>query len=74
MAQPTQLKDYTLPEHLQTRPLTLDDAEAAAKLLEIAGKAMGDETTVINPEQLRKEWEDPQFSLEDSTLAVFSSG
>ncbi|MGB1287440.1 MAG: GNAT family N-acetyltransferase [Aggregatilineales bacterium] len=72
MTQPVQLKTYPLPDGYTTRPIQFDDASEIATMLEIATHAAGDTSAQFNPEQLRKEWEQEDFSLNDSTLAVLS--
>lgn len=62
---------YELPGGYVARPLTLDDAEAAAQVsnacaIELTGKPN------LAAGEIRSEWRSPRFSLETDTFAVFA--
>lgn len=59
-----------LASNLRLRSLRWDDAEAVAQLIYDACAADGDTIVAVSPDELRHEWQDPEFNLEHDTFAV----
>ena len=73
----TQLKinETLLDPSLKLRPVKWSDLEAVAQLIYDACAADGDTIVAVTPEELRHEWETPEFNLErDAVLVETSAG
>lgn len=72
MTNPISPTKHALPEGYTTRPLTLDDAEAYADLgvISLAAKGL---TEVADYEDVRADWQSPDFDLAQSSLGVFTA-
>jgi mycothiol synthase len=66
-------EDRLLPESLRLRHAAWSDLEAVAQLIYDACAADGDTTVAVTPEELRHEWEDPEFQLERDAFLVETS-
>lgn len=65
-------KTMALPENLTVRPVTLDDLERGVAFIRAEQTELfGFATETL--ENLRQEWEEPEFDLEKSTRALFTS-
>lgn len=66
-------QDYTrqisLPEEYKARAITLDDAEAVVTLLTRVNRIKGYASNG-GVDELRADWQEPDFKLEDSSLAI----
>ncbi len=71
MTQPTMTQDrLDMPEGYTARPWNWDDAEAIADLFNHSSQHMGYVEDKTEAEQLRKWYDRPKFSLDESTLLV----
>src|SRR5688572_33472350 len=62
-------KQATLPEGCVMRPSTVEDAEAAAYVFTETSRVRGD-NEVINPDDIREGWTEPDFDLAKSSRVV----
>jgi mycothiol synthase len=62
-------KQSTLPEGCMMRPSTVEDAEAAAYVFTETSRVRGD-NEVINPDDIREGWTEPDFDLAKSSRVV----
>lgn len=72
MTNPVSPAKNALPEGYTTRPLTFDDAEAYADLGVIALAAKG-QTEVADPDDVRADWQSPDFELGKSSIAIYTA-
>ena len=56
--------------HFILRPAQWSDAEAVARLIYDACAAEGDTILAMSPEELKHEWQDPQFDMEKDVFVV----
>lgn len=73
MTSPNKIAIPSLPNTYSTRPLTLDDAEAIVAFQDTASLAKGYHQTG-NVEILRSDWQEPNFTLETSSILVEHNG
>lgn len=64
------LEDVSLPPTLRLRTARWTDVEAVAKLIYDVCEADGDTTVAVTPEELKHEWEEPEFKLERDAFVV----
>lgn len=60
---------YNLPKNWSTRPLTLEDVDVVVDLLNDVSRAKGIQQK-HNADILRSDWQEPNFQLEASSIAV----
>lgn len=64
------LNEAILEPGLKLRPLKLSDAEAVAQVVYAACVADGDAIVAVSAEELRQEWQDPEFDVNNDGFAV----
>jgi mycothiol synthase len=69
MASPSETKELILPDGYSVRVATLADAEASVKLWEIVSTHMG-VPEIIDAEEERSDWQEPNFNLADSSIVI----
>jgi mycothiol synthase len=70
----TKLAETVLDLSLRLRTATWNDLEAVAQLVYDACAADGDTTVAMSAEEIRHEWEDPNFNLERNVFIVETTG
>ena len=66
----TKFTDGLLDPSLKLRPARWSDAEAVAQLIYDSCAADGDPILAVSVEELRHDWQDPQFNLEKDAFVV----
>ena len=66
-------QDIYLDPSLTLRPLQWSDAEAVAQLIYDACVAEGDAILAMSSDELKHEWQDPEFNIEKDAFAVQTS-
>src|SRR5215216_4530191 len=67
------IDETILDPSLKLRPVQWSDLEAVAQLIYDACAADGDTIVAVTPEELRHEWETPEFNLERDAFLVETS-
>jgi mycothiol synthase len=71
MKQAEALAQPRVPAAYSTRPLTLNDADMVAELLNAVYVDQGNPERRANPDDVRIDWQSPKFDLTDSSAGVF---
>ena len=58
---------------LNLRSVKLSDAQAVSQLIHDACAADGDAILAVSPEELKHEWQDPQFNIEKDGFEIISA-
>ena len=64
------LNNSFMPPTLKLRPAQWSDVDAVAELIYDVCEADGDTTVAVTPEELKHEWENPEFNLERDAFVV----
>src|SRR5215216_2824742 len=67
------LDDISLPPTMRLRPTQWSDLEAVAQLIYDVCEADGDTTVAVAPAELKLEWQNPGFQLEQDAVLVETS-